>query len=153
RENRADHEKGNKHSANRSERIAASEARERDGNCGDGSAYYVRPSFTKPFHRRDKGTEKTRRMSIFPVSLCPCGECAAWLILARRLVLELLPHPLLERAHVLFTAEEVPNQIIRRNRSAGLQHCVTIAHGSWTSEQVRVVELTEEVLGNDLVPQ
>src|ERR1051325_1481559 len=67
--------------------------------------------------------------------------------------LKLLFHPTLESFHILRSPQEVPDQIVRGNRSSRCQHGLAISHGSIAREEVRFVELEEKVLGDHFVPQ
>src|SRR6202142_3927553 len=66
---------------------------------------------------------------------------------------ELLAHPLLERIHVLFAPQEVLHKLVARSPPPGLQHRPPIPHRRRPRQQVVLVKLAEEVLGNHLVPQ
>src|SRR5579864_7938765 len=67
--------------------------------------------------------------------------------------IELLPHPLLQSDHVLWPAEEVLDQVVRRHGTARLEYQVPVADGRVACQQVIVVELHEKVLGDHFVPK
>src|SRR6266536_4770696 len=70
-----------------------------------------------------------------------------------RVRLEFLSHPFLERVHILFAPEKILYQIVSSHRPTGLEHGTTISHRRLAREQVVVIKLAEEILGNHLVPQ
>jgi hypothetical protein len=63
--------------------------------------------------------------------------------LALRRTLKLFAHPPLESHHVLRTAEEVLDEVVGG-------HCARVAHRGIAREQVLLVELLKEILGDHL---
>jgi hypothetical protein len=86
---------------------------------------------------------------------CPLHTCPLPTPLRLRACwsVEFFGHPVLEGGHILRTAEKIPYQIIRRHGAAGLENDAAVAHGGVAGEQVLVVELQEEIFGDDFIPE
>jgi hypothetical protein len=69
-----------------------------------------------------------------------------------RPALKFFPHPTLKRFHILRTAKKILHQVVRGHRSPRLQHDASITHRGIASQQIRMIELLEEIFRNYRIP-
>ncbi len=72
---------------------------------------------------------------------------------ACRRFVELFRHPVLQSSDVLRTAQEILYQVICRHGAAGFQDHAAIAHGCVSGKQVLMIELQEEIFGDNFIPK